>query len=266
MKIKKIFFRLVIALIILYSSICFFFYVSQEKLIFQPEKLSENFVYQFPGSFEEINIKSSSGNLLNGLLFKTDSPKGVIVYFHGNAGSLRTWGNASDIFLENHYDVFISDYAGYGKSKGKLSGKNLFTDAQVVYDEIKKQYDESSIIVYGRSIGTGIAAKVASENNPAKLMLEAPFYSLADLGKRLYPWLPSFLLSYELNTNEFLKSVKSPVIIFHGDADEIIPIKSALELQKLLKPEDKFFIIKGGHHNDLKKFEIYQSALKLMLN
>ncbi|HKR07011.1 MAG TPA: alpha/beta hydrolase, partial [Bacteroidia bacterium] len=209
--------------------------------------------------------KSSSGNTINCLLFKANNSKGIILYFHGNAGSLRSWGSVAADFIPLQYDICIADYPGYGKSMGKLSEAHLFTDAQAVYDEMKKRYNEPGVIIYGRSIGTGIAAHLASENNPRKLILESPYFSMKDFSHRLYPFLPSFLLRYSFRTDLFLKEIKCPVFIFHGKKDEVVSYESSLRLKKLFKEKDRLFTIEEGHHNDLIQFPMYHLPLKEIL-
>jgi pimeloyl-ACP methyl ester carboxylesterase len=233
--------------------------------MFYPEKLPDNFMFQFDEPHSEINLKSSTGNTINCLLFKADNSRGIILYFHGNAGSLRTWGNVAADFLPLQYDLCIIDYPGYGKSKGEISETNLFQDAQSVYNEIKDHYSEQDIIIYGRSIGTGIAAHLASENNPKELILESPYFSMKDFAHRLYPYLPVFLLRYSLRTDLYLPKIKCHVYIFHGTEDEVLYYGSSLKLQKLFKKEDKLFTIEGGHHNDLSQFSMYHVALKEIL-
>src|SRR5882757_6576928 len=116
LKLLKVAFFLIIIIFLL----LFFF---QEKLIFFPEKLDKNFRFGFSSKFEEINIKTSDNKLLNGLLFKVDNPKGLIFYLHGNAGSLNSWGEVAKTYVDLHYDVYILDYRGYGKSEGSIGSQ-----------------------------------------------------------------------------------------------------------------------------------------------
>src|SRR5689334_17971524 len=115
---KKILKRTLTLLIISYAIICTALYFLQEKLIFAPEKLSKTHQFSFDQPFEEIDIQVTQGNSLNGLLFKSDSSKGLIFYLHGNAGSLDSWGGVAKRYTDLHYNVFILDYPGYGKSTG----------------------------------------------------------------------------------------------------------------------------------------------------
>jgi uncharacterized protein len=196
---KKIILQILKILLIIYITICGLLYFFQEKLIFLPEKLDKNFEFTFNREFEEINVKTKDNTILNGLLFKADNSKGLIFYLHGNAGSVRTWGEVAKTYTDLNYDVYMLDYRGYGKSEGKITSEELlYQDLQTVYDELKSKYDESKIVVLGYSIGTGLAAKIASANNPKLLILQAPYYSLTDLMKHTFPIIPTFILKIQI--------------------------------------------------------------------
>jgi hypothetical protein len=233
--IKKILKGLLILGIAGYISICGLLYFYQESLLFFPEKLEQDHQFVFENEFEERDIITHSGNSINTLLFKRENSKGVIFYLHGNAGSLGSLGNVSEYFLPLGYDVFIIDYPGYGKSSNAItSQEELFEDTQYVYDDLKKRYSEDKIVVVGYSIGTGIAAHLASNNNPSKLVLQAPYYSMINLSQRNYPMIPTFILRYDLATNEYLKECDMPVYLFHGVDDQTIPVESSEMLSKEL--------------------------------
>ena len=172
-------------------------YFFQEKLIFFPEQLLPNYQFDFEHDFEEVNYKVSEDVTINALHFKAEKSKGILFYAHGNAGNLNRWGHVADIFINFNYDLLIYDYRSYGKSGGNISEQNFYHDANVIYKELMKSYEENKIIVYGRSIGTGVASKVASDHNPRHLILESPYYNLPDLAKKVFPFIPSILLRYK---------------------------------------------------------------------
>jgi len=234
----------------------------QEKLLFYPEKLPADHVYNFPGDFEEVNFETAKRVKINGIHFKAKNSNGIVLYFHGNAGALDSWGNVAPMFLQSSYDLLIIDYRGFGKSTGKISEKGLHHDAQSIYDKLKEKFSEDKIIIYGRSIGTGIAAHLAANNDPKKLILETPYYNLKDLVKNLYPAAPAFILRYKLKTNEYLPKVKCPVHLFHGTDDEVIYYESSTKLQQYFKPGDTLITIKGGRHNNLSQFDEFKNGLK----
>ncbi len=263
---KKVVVRIIQVVLILYIVFCGLFYGFQEKLVFTPEKLDQDYQFSFNQSFEELNINTTDGISLNGLLFKADSSKGLLFYLHGNAGSLSSWGNVAEVYTDLNYDVFILDYRGYGKSEGSISSqKQLYQDIQTAYNELTKRYAEENTIVLGYSIGSGPAAHLASTNNPKLLILQSPYFSLTDLTNRLFPITPTFLLKYEFATNEYIKDCKMPVVILHGDQDEVIYYGSSLKLKELFKPQDTLITLNGLGHNGITYTDVYKTEIAKIL-
>ena len=258
--------RITILLLAVYFIISGAVYAFQEKLIFFPEKLDRDFAFRFNTEFEEIFVDVGSGEQIHGILYKTGSPKGLIFYLHGNAGSLRSWGFASEYFVSLGYDVFMIDYRGYGKSGGKINSEyQLNSDMQKAYDEIKKHYDENSIIVLGYSIGSGPALYLASKNDPKLLILQAPFYNLTDMMRRYFPIFPAFLLRYKMENDKYLKECRMPIIIFHGDRDEVIYYGSSVKLSKHFKEGDRLITLEGQRHNGMTYNADYQREMRNIL-
>lgn len=238
----------------------------QEKMLFFPETLPSDHAFIFKNKFQEFFFKVDDKTSLNGLLFRADSSKGLIFYLHGNAGSIDSWGNIADVYLQNNYDFFIVDYRGYGKSQGNISSeKQLHSDVQIVYDSLKKSYKEKDIVIIGNSLGTGLAAKLASTNNPRLLILTAPYYSMVDLAHQYIKLMPSFLIRYKLRTDECITQVKCPIVIFHGNQDEVIYVGSSEKLKKLFKEGDQLIILEGQAHNGINENVKYLTELKRLL-
>ena len=264
---KKFFLNSLKIILILYILVCGLLFFFQENLIFFPQKLDKTFQFEFDQKFEEKNIKMVDGTILNGLLFKADNSKGLIFYLHGNAGSLNSWGQVAKTYTDLNYDIFFLDYRGYGKSEGSIKGEEqIYNDVQSAYDDLKKIYREDNIIVLGYSIGTGLAAKLASTNNPKLLILQAPYYSLADLMRHTYPIIPAFILKYKFETNNYLEECKMPVVIFHGDADEVIYYGSSVKLKEEFKKQDTLITLKGQGHNGMTENEEYKKNISRILN
>jgi uncharacterized protein len=252
---------------VVYSIICILLYFFQEKLIFFPEKIAKDYKFQFNQKFEELNFKTSDDKLLNGILFKADSSKGLIFYLHGNAGSLKSWGAIAQTYTSLNYDLFLLDYRGYGKSEGGISSeKQFYNDVQLVYDILKKKYTENKIIILGYSIGTGPATKLASTNNAKLLILQAPYYSLTDIMHHNYPFVPTFILKYKFENYKFIKECKMPLVIFHGNNDEVIYYNSSIKLKALFKKTDTLIALEGQGHNNMSDNLRYQTELQKMLN
>ena len=242
-------------------------YYIQEKLIFFPQQLPADYKFTFDQRFQELQFNTPDGPILHGLLFKADSSKGLIFYLHGNAGSLASWGQVAKTYTDAGYDLFMLDYRGYGKSGGSIRNENQFyNDVQLVYDSIRKKYDEKNIVVLGYSIGTGAATKLAAVNRPRLLILQAPYFSLTDMAKKNFSIIPSFILKYKFQTNFFLGKCKMPVVIFHGDQDEVIYYGSSIKLKALFKPSDTLITLHGQGHNGMSDNTAYISELKKVLN
>lgn len=246
----------------------------QEKVVFLPVKLPQDFEYSFDCAFEEYFFDTPNEGKINAVHFKTQKPKGVILYFHGNSDNLVRWGKIASELTGFGYDVFVPDYRHYGKSTGPRNEEYLFSDAQFCYDFLKKQYGEENITVYGRSLGGAFAVKMAADNEPKKLILEATFFNLQDIVNR---WLPNSAtekispkMTYHFHSNKNILEVNCPLYHFHGDKDFVVPINSGKKLFETLhteKPEleKKFIEIKGGSHDDLSKFEEFQTELNRIL-
>src|SRR5688572_517708 len=136
-------------LILLFVLIYFF----QEKFIFKPEKLKQDFQFKYDIPFREYFFDVEEGVRINGLHFYRDHPKGLILYFHGNTRSIKGWARYAKDFYRYDYDVVLVDYRGFGKSTGKRGEKQMLGDMQYVYATLLKDYQEHHLIVYGRSIG-----------------------------------------------------------------------------------------------------------------
>lgn len=162
-------------LFLIYVMISASLYFLQEKLIFLPTPLEQEYVFKFEHDFEEVFLSAADGAVINALHFKANDPKGIVLYFHGNAGNLSRWGEITGFFVDLDYDVFVMDYRTYGKSTGDLSEQVLYDDAQMCYDHVLKHYKASDISIYGRSLGTGMATFLASKNEARQLILETPF-------------------------------------------------------------------------------------------
>jgi len=262
-KVKQKLKQAAIGLLGIYLMIGTALYFFQEKIIFRPTVLNQSYVFKFSNPFEELFLKTDDNATINAIHFKVENPKGVILYFHGNAGDLSRWGNITEYFVDKKYDVLVMDYRTYGKSTGTLSEHALYSDAQVCYDYLKERYTEDEITIYGRSLGTGIATYIASTNDPKQLILETPYYSIVDVAKFRFPFFSvEQMLHYKLPTFEFIRNVKCNITLIHGTDDYVVPFKSGEKLFKVApKNLTTFLAIKKGSHNNLIKFDAYHQKI-----
>jgi pimeloyl-ACP methyl ester carboxylesterase len=260
---KKTLLSLIAVPTILYSLAMVGLYTYQEKLIFPAAKLPSDHRFQFTVPFKEINIPVS-GATLNALHFAQEKPRGLVFFLHGNAGNLETWTTGIDFYKRENYDLFIFDYRGYGKSTGKIdSQQQLHDDVRTAWDYISPQFSNKPIVIYGRSLGSALATQLAIDTQPEQLLLVSPFSSMKTLAQQLYPFAPSFLLRYPLETDKIISQVTADVFYIHGDNDTFIPIQHSKTLQTT-KPGE-LLVISGADHSDIHLYETYLNALAEIL-
>ncbi len=249
-----------------YAFLIILIYFIQDKFIFKPEKLKQDFLYKYDVPFKELFFDIEEGVRINGLHFYVKNPNGLILYFHGNSRSIKGWSKYAKDFYRYKYDVVMVDYRGFGKSTGKRNENEMLNDMQVVYDTLAVQYHESHIILYGRSLGSGFATKLASENNPRYLILDAPYYSFIKAVQRFLPILPMrFVLRYRLQTDKWIKKVNCHTYILHGTKDWLIPIKQSEQLQAINPRMITLIRIHGGRHNNLPSYPEYHNFIRDIL-
>lgn len=239
----------------------------QENFIFLPEELPQDYEFRFDKPFEEKFFEPEGDVVVHGLHFKAENPKGIILYFHGNAGSLRQWGMVSEDFVPLGYDILVVDYRTYGKSRGPLSEEALHKDAEYIFEHLKEEWDESQIIPYGRSLGTGIALRLGTRFNPEKILLETPYYNFKELAHNHMPFIPtSLLLQYTFRNDEWIQKTDAKVYMVHGTNDEIVPYQHSVRLSQYLdNPEEQHWTVEGGNHNNLGQFDEYRRFLRTVL-
>ena len=253
----------------IYIAISIALYYLQDYVLFKPEKLPKNFQFDYENQeTKEYNLETRDGAVINGLrFFPKGESKGVVLYLKGNSKSIKGWGKFAVDFTRHGYNVLMVDYRGFGKSTGKRSQKAIKRDLQLVYNKLKEQTTEDRIILYGRSLGSGFATKLASMNNPKMLVLDAPYYSLTKVTARYMPFMPlSLLLKYPLPTYKWLKYVQCPIHIIHGTHDKLIPYKSSIKLSLINPKLTKLHTVIEGGHKNLNNFESYHKMLDDILN
>ncbi len=255
-------------IVAIYLVISIALYYLQDFFLFKPEKLPKDFMFYYENqNVEEYNIETRDGAVINGLHFKTENPRGVVLYLKGNSKSIKGWGKFAVDFTRHQYDVIMVDYRGFGKSTGRRSQKAIKHDMQYIYNKMRERVPEDYIIVYGRSLGSGFATKLASVNNPKMLILDAPYYSLKKVTKRYMPFMPlSLILRFPMPTYKWLRYVNCPVHIIHGTNDKLIPFSSSVKLSKIRPEITRLWPVIGGGHKNLNNFESYHEMMGEILN
>lgn len=264
---RKRLFRWIKVILMAYGIIGIAIYYLQDYILFHPQALKKSEHYDFKEPHKDINIPFDEQSNLNIVEFTTgQAPKGVVLYYHGNRKNISWYARFAQDFTKNNYEVWMIDYPGYGKSTGPFSEQRLYEYSEQLYKLARSRFSKDSIIVYGKSMGTGLAAYVASKRDCKALILETPYYSMTSLARHYMPVYPvGRMIHYKIPTYQYLKEVIAPVTIFHGTADWVIPYGNAEKLQSSLKAGDQFITIEGGSHNDLDHFPLFRQKLDSLL-
>lgn len=264
---RKIY-RISIVVTLIYSLTGIALYHLQENILFHPQSLQKDFQFRFTTPFKEVNIPMSKSDTVNLVQFlsKDSIPKGVVIYFHGNTGNVIHYANHVTDFTKNGFEVWMPDYPSFGKTTGKLTEENIYYQAKEVYKLAHSKFATDRIILYGKSLGSGVAAYIAAKEDCADLILETPYYSIPDLFSYYAPVYPTKRMShFKFPVDEYLKDIKEPIFIFHGTSDQTIPYREAVKLKENLKPGDEFITIENGKHNNLTSFSLYRKKLDSIL-
>ena len=240
----------------------------QERLLFMPSVLTPDHVLATADDIHETRI-AVPGAQLSALHLRLANPKGVVFFLHGNGGSLENWFVSPDYYRRLGYDLFMIDYRGYGKSSGAIrSEAQLHADVRAAWDSIAGRYVGRKLVIYGRSLGSGLATRLAVDlagsRPPDLTVLVSPYTSIAALTATHYPWVPGWLLRYPLRTDAMIRQVPNRIMLIHGERDPLIPPSHSQALQELV-PQAQLLLVPGAAHNDLQEFPVYLEGLAAAL-
>ncbi len=247
----------------LYAAVLTWLWFKQEKLLFAPEVLPANQMLAMAPDVREVSV-DVPGARLSALHLRLPQPNGVIFFLHGNAGSLASWFVNTEYYRRANYDLFMIDYRGYGKSTGQIESEaQLHADVRAAWASVAAQYANRKVVIYGRSLGSGLAATLAAELSasrpPDLTVLVSPYSSMADLTRQYYRWVPEFVLRYPLRTDQVIARINGPVLLLHGERDALIA-PSHSDALKALAPAAAVVRIPNAAHNDLQDFQVYLDA------
>ena len=245
--------KLVILIIVTYCLLLTFVFFYQRKLLYHP-----NFSNHVTGdglihSIEKINIKTEDNIDLKGWFHLKDSKKKTILFFHGNAGTLDNRIYKLNFLGNLDINFLIIAWRGYSGSSGKPTELGLYQDAKSAVNWLNlKGIVEKNIILYGESLGTSVAIEIGQNKNFAGIILEAPFTSMVDTGKKYYPFFPvKLLLKDKYESKNKIKNIKFPILVMHGKKDKIIPFYMGEAIYNLAnKPKFKYFSDNDDHMID----------------
>ena len=232
----------------------------EKGLIFHPDKGNDSITPDAYGiEYDDVTFRTEDGLNLHGWFVpgKKSSPDEdlhTLLWFHGNAGNINhRLGNIKMLHERVPVNVFIIDYRQYGRSEGKISEKGTYIDAGAALAHLhsRKEINQEKIIFFGRSLGSAVAVELALKEKCRALILETPFTSILEMGKKLYPFLPvSLLLKTKYDSLSKIRNIKVPILIMHGDKDELVPFEHGKRLYDMANEPKEFYTIPGAGHND----------------
>ena len=202
--------------------------------------------------YESVKLVTKDNVQLDGWFVPSHKTRGVILFFHGNAGNISHRLDSLILFHQLGLSTLIFDYRGYGRSQGKPSEQGTYLDAEAAWEYLTKDrnFQPEKIILFGRSLGAAVASHLATIYSPGGLILESCFTSVPDIASDVYPFLPARLLSqFEYNALENLENISCPVLIVHSPNDEIIPYKHGRALYEAAREPKHFLELRGGHND-----------------
>ena len=229
------FLKIVIGILVIYISLLVLLFIFQRNLMYHPEENNYS-GDKLEVEVEKVKILTSDGINLLGWFHKKDLKRfKTIIYFHGNAGKLENRIHKLNHFKDMDVNFLIIAWRGFSGNKGKPSEKGLYIDANSAIKWLKKLgLKEKDIILYGESLGTGVATEIAQSNNYAGLILETPFTSMIEAAKNFYPYIPvSLLLKDKYDNQNKIKNINTPVLVMHGEIDQIVPFRMGKKIYEI---------------------------------
>ncbi len=227
-------------------------YFQQKHMIFYPT----SDIYQTPAQwgmdYQDVELQTTDNVRLHGWFIPHPEASHVLLFFHGNAGNISHRGHSIEIFHRLGLSVFIVDYRGYGKSEGSPDEKGLYRDAASAWRYLidERGYKPEQILIFGRSLGGVVAAKLASEVEARGLILESTLSSAHDFARAVFTVLSRLVvLRYDFNTTDYVQQVRYPVLVLHSPDDEIMPFHLGEKVYQAANQPKRFVRLRGDHNN-----------------
>lgn len=246
--------KLILAIAACYILLVVIVYFMQERMLYLPEVPGRTLTMTPANAgmdYQDVSIETTDGVTLHGWFIAGQSSR-VLLFFHGNAGNISHRLDSIRQFHDLGLSVFIIDYRGYGQSQGQTTEIGIYRDSDAAWRYLVESRGKvaSDIVIFGRSLGASVAARLAAQNQPLALIVESSFTSVPDIAQDLYPWLPArWLSSLSHATRDYIQDVLCPVLIIHSRDDEIIPFHHGEEIFASAN-EPRTLLVIHGTHND----------------
>ena len=239
-------------------------YWMQPKFLYKPVKDVTYTPEELSLDYEDVVFKTDDGLELNGWYVPSKGSEFTVLLCHGNGGNITHRLDSINMLHDLGLSCFVFDYRGYGNSQGKPSEEGTYIDARAAYKWLtrKKKAHADHVIVFGRSLGGAVAARLATKVKPRALVLESSFTSYVDMGRKFYPYMPvRWFARFAYRTIDYVRQIHCPVLMIHSRYDEIVPFEFGLELYEAANEPKEMVEISGGHNDAfLISGETYKSA------
>jgi hypothetical protein len=243
---------LIILALLAYGGLLALMYVFQRSLMYFPDRSRTPPAAVGLSKAEEVTLKTDDGESLIAWYVSPQASKPLVIYFHGNGGALNLRADRFRWLTADGFGLLGLSYRGYGGSTGKPTESGLLLDAMAAYDFAASRVPPERIVLWGESLGTGVAVALAAERQVGGLILDAPFTSAADIGAAAYPFLPvRWLIRDSFRSDERIGRVTAPLLVLHGEQDRVIPIRFGEKLFALANEPKRFVRFPLGQHSNL---------------
>jgi fermentation-respiration switch protein FrsA (DUF1100 family) len=235
-----------------YAGIAGWLYWAQESFVYFPDRKLAGTPANAGMSYKAVTLVTEDGLRLNGWFVPAARSRGTLLFNHGNAGNISHRLESIRQFRDLGLDVFIYDYRGYGESEGKPSEEGTYRDAEAAWRYLTETHKVAPerLVYFGRSLGAGVASRLAIRHPPRALIVESAFTSVPDFGAEVYPWLPvRWLARLHYPTRDNLRLLRVPVLVIHSRSDEIIPFRHGEALYAAANEPKELLEIRGGHND-----------------
>ncbi len=249
--VKRMLFLVIISLAIGYLLLVAYVFVTQRGMLYFPSREIETTPHDIGLDYQDLTLKTLDGVDISAWYIPTEDARGFVLFCHGNAGNISHRFDSIKIFHRLGLGVLIFDYRGYGKSKGSPDEEGTYRDAEAAWDYLVNvlHMKPEKIVLFGRSLGSAVAAELALRKQAGALIMESAFTSAPDLGKKFFPLLPVRLISrYHYESIDKVGKIKLPKLFIHSPGDEIVPYEQGVRLFEEASDPKEFLRITGGHN------------------
>ncbi len=245
--------KLAIAAGLIYLAVCSTLFLVQRRLLYVPDTGRPTPAEVGLTRTEEVTARTADGLTLTGWWLEAAADRPVLLYFHGNGGNIGGRANKAEIMRSAGYSILLAGYRGYGGNPGTPSEAGLIADGRAWLDHLEERgVDPARVVLYGESLGSGVATALAAERSVAAVVLEAPFTSIRAIAERRYWYVPvRLLLRDPFDSLARIARVRAPLLILHGDADALIPPAHGEALHAAAPEPKRFVLIPGATHTSL---------------